>query len=437
VKRDADQSRNLAVFSATSFLNDTASEMAYWVLPAFLTAIGAGPAKLGLIEGIAESVASFGKLFSGCLTDRVRRRKPIVVVGYSVANLLKPLLAIAQSWRQVLLIRFGDRLAKGLRGAPRDVMLAESVPRSRLGASYGLLQAMDSAGAIAGPLIALALMAHYGLRAVFWAAAVPGLACIVVVVLGARETGDAQPKTGVSPGKVEALGGRVAERSDAANLQAKSRGKAGRTRDVHAASDSRDLLLDKRPTLPVRYYYTLFAVGLFSLGNSSDMFLVLRAQSAGIAAAHAPLLGLVFNVTYTAFSWPAGKLADRISKYALVAIGYAVFAVVYAVFGFAPSRAALWAMMAFYGLFYAFTAPVLKSVVVENAPPEARGRAFGVFYFVTSIAALLSSILTGELWKHYGAELPFLLSAMLAAVSAVLLLIIRKSANPALPVSAA
>jgi MFS family permease len=372
--------------------------MAYWVLPAFLTAIGAGPAKLGLIEGIAESVASFGKLLSGYLTDRISHRKPIVVAGYSVANLLKPLLAIAQSWQQVLLIRFGDRLAKGLRGAPRDVMLAESVPRSRLGASYGLLQAMDSAGAIAGPLIALALMAHYGLRAVFWAAAIPGLACIAVVVLGARETGDTEPKTG----------------------------------KVHAASHSRDLPLDKRPTLPVRYFYTLFAVALFSLGNSSDMFLVLRAQNAGIAAAHAPLLGLVFNLTYTAFSWPAGKLADRISKHALVASGYAVFTVVYAVFAFAPSRGALWAMMAFYGLFYAFTAPVLKSVVVENAPPEARGRAFGIFYFVTSIAALLSSILTGGLWKSYGAELPFLLPAALAAVSAVLVLIAPKLRNSAM-----
>jgi len=162
---------------------------------------------------------------------------------------------------------------------------------------------------------------------------------------------------------------------------------------------------------------------LFSLGNSSDMFLVLRAQSAGIPAAHAPLLGLVFNLTYTAFSWPAGKLADRASKYALVAGGYMVFAIVYAVFAFAPSRAALWAMMAFYGLFYAFTAPVLKSLVASSAPAEARGRAFGIFYFVTSVAALLSSILTGELWKHYGAELPFLLSAALAAVSAVLVMI--------------
>jgi MFS family permease len=391
--RAPDTSRNLTVFGLTSFLNDTASEMAYWVLPAFLSSIGASPATLGLIEGIAESVASFGKLFSGYLTDRVRRRKPIVVFGYAVANVLKPFLAIAQAWWQVLFIRFGDRLAKGLRGAPRDVMLAESVPRARLGASYGLLQAMDSAGAIAGPLLALALLAHYGLRGVFWAAAIPGLACIVVITLFARETG----------GPAYATSSRAAEIASPATASTPS--------------------TPSTAHLPALYYYILFAVGLFSLGNSSDMFLVLRAQSAGIPAAHAPLLGLVFNLTYTAFSWPAGKLADRVSKYALVAGGYAVFAIVYGVFAFAPSRAALWAMMAFYGLFYAFTAPVLKSLVASSAPAEARGRAFGIFYFVTSVAALLSSILTGELWKHYGAALPFLLSAALAAVSAVLVMI--------------
>jgi MFS family permease len=395
VKRDPGKSRNLYVFGATSFLNDTATEMAYWVLPAFLTAIGAGPAKLGLIEGIAESVASFGKLFSGYLTDRVRRRKPMVVFGYTVANLLKPLLAISNTWWQVLFIRFGDRLSKGLRGAPRDVMLAESVDRSRLGAAYGLLQAMDSAGAIAGPLIALALLSHYGLRGVFWAAAIPGFAAILVIVLFARETGPSRADASASS---------------------------------PTTNDRRPTTASTPPTvrLPAHYYYILSAVGLFSLGNSSDMFLVLRAQSAGIPATHAPLLGLVFNLTYTAFSWPAGKLADRVSKYALVAGGYAVFAIVYGVFAFAPSRAALWAMMSLYGLFYAFTIPVLKSLVVENAPPEARGRAFGIFYFVTSIAALLASIITGELWKHYGPELPFLLSAALAAIAAVLVLIAPK-----------
>src|SRR6201993_2243813 len=182
--------RNLYSFGLTSFFNDTATEMAYWVLPAFLVSLGAGPAQLGVIEGIAESVASFAKLFSGYLTDRIDRRKPLVVAGYFVANAVKPLLAITTAWWHILLIRFADRLAKGGRGAPRDVMVAESVAKERLGSAYGLIQSMDSAGAIAGPLLALVLLARFGIRSVFWAAAVPGALAVLGAIFGIRETGN-------------------------------------------------------------------------------------------------------------------------------------------------------------------------------------------------------------------------------------------------------
>src|ERR1700704_3774575 len=192
--RSASTPRNVYAFGLTSFLNDTASEMAYWVLPAFLASIGAGPAQLGLIEGVAESVASIAKLLSGYLADRVSRRKPLVVAGYVVANAVKPLLALVSSWWQVLGIRFADRFAKGIRGTARDVMVAESVDSSRLGSAYGLIQAMDSAGAILGPLAALALIGHFGMRGVFWAAAVPGGLAILVAWLGIRETRSAGHK---------------------------------------------------------------------------------------------------------------------------------------------------------------------------------------------------------------------------------------------------
>src|SRR3989441_11849787 len=161
--------RNLYAFGITSFLNDTASEMAYWVLPAFLATLGAGPAQLGIIEGVAESVSSFAKLFSGYLADRVTRRKPIVVSGYLVANAIKPLLALATSWWQILAIRFADRFSKGIRGTARDVMVAESEDKSHIGSAYGLIQAMDSAGAISGQFLALLLLPHYGLLGIFWA----------------------------------------------------------------------------------------------------------------------------------------------------------------------------------------------------------------------------------------------------------------------------
>jgi MFS family permease len=380
------RSRNLYVFGATSFLNDAASEMAYWILPAFLASLGAGPAALGLIEGIAESSASFTKLLSGYLADRLPRRKPIVVGGYAVANLVKPLLAVATAWWQVLFIRFADRTAKGMRGAPRDVMLAESVPKERVGAAFGLMQAMDTAGAIAGPLLALAILKYFGFREVFWAAAVPGLASVMVMALLARET------------------------------PAEAR---------HGSSQATDGSAALRPPLSASFYWTMSAVALFSLGNSSDMFLVLRAQDAGIAVVYAPLLGLVFNVVYTLASWPTGKLSDRVSRPAMAAAGFLVFAAVYVVFALAPSRPAIWAVMGFYGLFYALTNPVLRAMIAATVAPEARGRAFGIFYFVSSVTMFFASLLTGELWKHYGARVPFLLSAGLAAAAAVMLLFVR------------
>ncbi len=383
----ATQPRNVHIFGATSFFNDTASEMAYWILPAFLTTIGAGPATLGIIEGIAESVASFAKLFSGLWTDRLRRRKPLVVGGYVVANLVKPLLAAVTGAWQVLFIRFADRLAKGVRGAPRDVMLSESVPRERVGSAFGLLQAMDSAGAIAGPLLALLIMGsaighRWGARAVFLAAAVPGALCVVVVAFGLRET-------------------------------------------HHMPSSERQSIFANARNLPAAFYYVLFAIGLFSIGNSSDMFLVLRAQSLGIPVTHAPLLGLVFNLTYTAAAWPAGKISDRAvqnsrGRYGIAAAGLLIFSIVYWIFARGVGFAGVYAAMAFYGLYYALTQPVLKAVVVDTVPRSQRGGAFGIYYFVTSVAALLASVLTGELWRLWGARVPFLFSAALAFAGAIL-----------------
>ncbi len=390
IEREPSASRNIYVFGVTSFLNDTASEMAYWVLPAFLASLGAGPAQLGLIEGVAESVASFAKLFSGYLTDHIHRRKPLVVAGYVVANAVKPLLAIVTAWPQILLIRFADRLAKGVRGAPRDVMVAESVPKNRLGSAYGLIQSMDSAGAIAGPLAALVLLARFGIRSVFWAAAVPGALCVLVALVGIRETG---------------------RRHSGAD------GGAGRTSPI--ASHARGIA--NKIKLPASFYLVLVAVALFSLGNSSDMFLVLRAQSVGIRVALAPLLGLVFNITYTLASWPAGWLSDRVSRRLIASAGYVIFALVYFIFGRAPSTLAIWFAMAVYGFYYALTQPVLKALVVETVGNEVRGRALGIYFFVTSVATLAASLITGELWKHYGAAIPFYLSAAMALVAGAVL----------------
>ncbi len=386
--------RNIYSFGLTSFCNDTASEMAYWVLPAFLVSLGAGPAQLGLIEGIAESVASLAKLFSGYLTDRIERRKPVVVGGYFVANAVKPLLAIVTSWWHILLIRFADRLAKGVRGAPRDVMVAESVGKKKLGSAYGLIQSLDSAGAIAGPLLALFLLSRSGIRSVFLAAAVPGALSVLVAIFGIRETRSQNPHFSQNQGEM-----------------------------AHPKKLTSAAISDSSPRsgLPGAFYLVLAAVSLFSLGNSSDMFLVMRAQNVGIPVALAPLLGLVFNVTYTLGSWPAGWFSDRFSRRWIAAAGYLIFAGVYFVFGRAPSTLAIWITMAVYGIYYALTQPVLKALIVDTVAPEIRGEALGVYFFITSVATLAASLITGELWKHYGPGIPFYLSAGLALLSAAML----------------
>jgi MFS family permease len=404
-EREPYAARNIYAFGITSFLNDAATEMAYWVLPAFLASLGAGPAQLGLIEGVAESVAALAKLFSGYLTDHIHRRKPVVVAGYFVANAVKPLLAMVTAWPQILLIRFTDRLAKGVRGAPRDVMVAESVPKNRLGTAYGLIQSMDSAGAIAGPLTALVLLAHYGIRSVFWAAAVPGALCVLVALVGVREKRQA---TGFAAGP------------------------RARKLTTDAISRSQQRPEEERITWPASFYFVIVAVTLFSLGNSSDMFLVLRAQNVGIPVALAPLLGLVFNITYTLASWPAGWISDHVSRRLVGSAGYVVFAAVYFVFGRAPSSLAIWIAMAVYGFYYALTQPVLKALVVETVDERVRGRALGIYFFVTSVTTLAASLITGELWKQEGAAIPFYCSAGTAIVAAALLQVAgRASKSPA------
>ncbi len=404
--------RNVYVFGLTSFLNDTASEMAYWVLPAFLASLGAGPAQLGIIEGIAESVASFAKFFSGYLADKVAHRKPIVVGGYFVANAVKPLLALVSSWWQILGIRFFDRFSKGVRGTARDVMVAESVDKSMLGSAYGLIQGMDSAGAIAGPLLALGIIGRFGMRAVFASAAIPGALCVMVAWVGIREVHRLE------------RGAAAAELRSAGTLRLRS----GQAREGAPPHTSESQWL---PKLPGGFYYVLAVVTLFSLGNSSDMFLVLRAGNVGIPASHAPLLGLVFNIMFTLLSWPAGKFSDRFSRAAIAAAGYFVFAIVYFVFALAPSQLAIWLTMAFYGLFYALTNPVLKALVVESVAADVRGRALGIYFFLTSVTTLLSSLITGALWKVYGPAVPFYLSAGIATVSAFALLAHRSPSRPA------
>ena len=375
-------SRNVRALGWVAFLNDTATEMSYWLLPQFLVAVlGAGPMVFGLIEGAAETVASFGRLISGFLADRLRRRKPLAAMGYTIANLAKPLLALAQSWRQVFWIRFADRAAKGFRAAPRDALIADSVPAGERGAAFGFRQAMDSAGAIAGPLSAVLLLPLFlgDVRKVFWAATVPGLASILLAWFAVRE---------IRPAALPRSAGGAIQRS---------RGK------------------DRR------LLWILVAVAVFSLGNSSDLFLILRAHNLGVPPQLAPMLGLVFNTVYTLLSWPAGKLSDRIPRRILVVLGYLVYAGVYFGFAHSSSSRAVWLLMPLYGLYYALTEGVLRAWIADLVPSQSRASVFGVFNWVVGVVAFPASLVAGWLWQHYSPATPFYMSAGLSFLAALLL----------------
>jgi MFS family permease len=377
--------RNIWVLGWVSLLNDSATEMSYWLLPQFLVSVlRASPMAFGFIEGAAETAASLSRLLSGFLSDRLGRRKQLVASGYTVANITKPLLALAQSWTQVFWIRFADRTAKGFRGAPRDALIADSVSAEERGAAFGFRQAMDSAGAILGPLGAVVLLPLLAgnVRAVFWMAGIPGLVCILLAWFAIQEV---PPPTSV-------------------------------TGQGHVKRHAWAAVLRSKP-IPM----LLLSLTVFSLGNSSDLFLVLRAQNLGVRPAFAPALGLIFNAVYTLLSWPAGRLSDHIPRRHLVVAGYAVYAAVYFGFAWSNSPRLPWLLFPAYGIYYALTEGVLKAWIADLVPSEGRASVYGVFNWVTGVAAFPASLLAGWMWHHYSPAVPFYFSSALSLLAAVLL----------------
>jgi MFS family permease len=383
---DARLPRNVWILAWVAFFNDISTEMGYWLLPQFLvTALGAPPMAFGFIEGAAETIASFSRLLSGWLSDLLGRRKPLAAAGYTLANIVKPLLAVTQSWGQVFWIRFADRAAKGFRAAPRDALLADSVDPAHRGAGFGLRQAMDTAGAIFGPLSAILFLKLYAgrIRPVFWMAAIPGLACVLLAWFAVKE---------------------VRRSADASAHSARPAGRS-------------------IPFPRGRLLLILTAVGLFSLGNSSDLFLILRAQNFGMKAWTAPALGLLFNVVYASLSWPAGKLSDRVPRRWLIVAGYLIYAAVYAGFAVLRTPQFVWFLFAVYGIYYAMTEGVMRAWVADLAPVDSRASVLGVFNWVAGVAAFPASFLAGWIWQRYSPAAPFALSSILALTAGVLLLL--------------
>jgi MFS family permease len=373
--------RAVKALGLVSLLTDASSEMIYPLLPAFLTGVlGAGPAFLGAIEGLAEATAALLKLVAGRLADRFPRRKPLVVAGYAVSSAARPLVALAAAPVHVLAIRLLDRAGKGVRGAPRDALLADVTTEGQRGRAYGFHRAMDHAGAIVGPLLASAvLLFTRDLRIVFALSAVPAALAMAALVAAVRE--DPRP------------------------------------RPVHAEAQGREAGL--RPGL--RPYLAVLAV--FTLGNSSDVFLLLRAQDAGVGLALIPLLWAFHHLVKSAASTAGGTLSDRVGRKKAIVAGWTVYALAYAGFAHARTATHVFLLFAGYGLFYALTEGPERALVADLAGPDARGHAFGLYHAVTGATLLPASLLTGYLWQAFSPGVALGAGAALAAAAAAGLLI--------------
>lgn len=373
--------RTVWLLGVISLVNDAASDMIYPLVPLYLTSVlMAGPKALGVIEGIADAVSSLLKLFAGVLADRTRTVRAWVIGGYALAGIARPLIAIANSWLWVLFCRFADRLGKGLRSAPRDALLTLSVESRHRGLAFGLHRAMDNAGAVVGPLMAAALLAlGFGLRQIFLFAIIPGV-LVVLLTLLVREPERKAPKSGLGEFHWTLAG------------------------------------------LPPSFRRYLLVLGLFTLGNSSNMFLLLRAKELGLSEMQVPLIWALVSFVAAVFSTPLSAWSDRIDRRALIFWGWVIYAGFYLLFGLLPAKPwLLWPMFAGYGLFLAATEGAEKALVADLVPSERSGTAFGWYYLVTGFALLPASLLFGWLWSTFAPMVAFGFGSACALGAALLL----------------
>jgi MFS family permease len=412
--------RNVRALGWVSFSNDLASELAYPIVPLFLrSTLGASFAVIGLIEGVAEGVAVGLRGVAGWLSDRAgERRKPWIVAGYGLTAASRPLLAAAPAWGVALGARLVDRTGKAARTAPRDALIRDSTPPQLLGASFGYHRAMDTAGAVVGPLVAVALLsAGLSLRTVLWVAVVPGFATLLL--LRAIREAAAKPPVRDS-GPVEGVPGEPGGSPAHTALWVQG-APAGPDESL-----GRPALLSQ---LPGTFWAVLGVWVVFSLGNSSDVFLILRAKNLGLGFTFTVLAYAIYNLVYSGLSWPLGALSDRIPRAAVLGGGLAVFALVYLGFAFAGAGWAVWPLFAVYGAYIAATEGVAKAWVGDRAPAGLAGTAYGLFAAASGAALLVASVTAGLLWSHVSARAPFFLGAASAVVALVLLVAVERLAR--------
>jgi MFS family permease len=404
--------RNVWVVTLTSFLTDVSSEMLFNLLPLFLfSVLGVRTSLIGLIEGIADAVASLVKMGSGWLSDRLRMRKPLAVLGYTVSTLAKPFLYLATSWASVLGIRFTDRVGKGLRTAPRDALIADSTPDDRRGLAFGLHRAGDTAGAVVGIGLAIAIilvsqsgdaeLSRRTFQNIVLVSIIPAVLAIITLAFGAQE---------VTPG-------RKSDSEPGAGSATEPGGRNTILRSLLANSYFRNYLL---------------ILIIFTLGNSSDAFLILRAETTGLSLVNIMVMMVAFNLVYALTSTPAGLLSDKIGRKRVLLAGWVIYVVVYLGFAGASIGWHAWVFMALYGMYYGLTEGVVRAIVADLVPSHLRGTAYGILYTVVGLTALPASIIAGVLWQGvgswvgFGPGAPFLFGA--GAASLAILALSRLSA---------
>lgn len=377
-------SKNVFFTGLVSFFMDVSSEMIYPLVPLFLAnVLGVNKSMIGLIEGIAESTASILKVFSGWLSDRIGRRKNLMIAGYTISTLSRPIIALAGAWQQVLASRFVDRLGKGIRTAPRDAIIAESTETTHLARAFGFHRSLDTMGAAVGPAIALILLQLYNnnYQMVFWLSMIPGAIAVLIIIAFIRD----KKRAAVAPAE--------------------------------------------RPRLTLKHFdwrvkFFIVIATLFALGNSSDAFLILRAEQVGITTAMIPAVYLVFNLVYSLSSIPAGIAADKYGKKKIILLGFVLFAGLYYGFAAAKSTTTIWVLFSLYGVFMGLTEGVQKAFLASIIPPDYKATAFGVYATAMGVATLPASLIGGLLWDRVSPAATFYFGAATATLSATLFIIL-------------
>jgi MFS family permease len=392
--------RNVVVLGVVSLLTDISSEMLVYVIPLFLANIlAASPSVIGVIEGLAESIASLLRLISGTVSDRVGRRKVLIGFGYGASVVGKALFLLATTWPIVLIARVGDRIGKGIRTAPRDALISESTPSDSRGRAFGFHRAMDTTGAFIGVGLAAVivwlvqgdatLLSPGTFQVLVLVALVPGVLSVLTIALGVRDV-------------------RARKKDRSAAVRSAEHG-LGRFRRLGAG-------------LPREFWFYILATALFTAGNSSDAFLSLRSQQLGLSVRDLLLVIIAFNVTNAVVAWPAGALSDRVGRRALLALGWAIYALAYAGFALAPSVPAIAGLWLFYGAYHGVNEAVGRALVADLAPEDKRGTAYGISTGVLGVMLLPASVVAGVLWDGIGPGAPFWFGSACAAGAIVVLL---------------